>query len=348
MKIIKTIMFIGTFLIITLGIIIFIARRPSYTIRTSGKLFIVNKLSSSISIFDLNQGKTLVEIPINVEPHEIINITKQKKVVVTNYGAPDFEGNSITIINAETNKIEKTIDLNEEVRPHGIVNVPNSNKVAVVTDKYNNLLLIDLDTGEVEKKISTKQKFSHLLAIHQFKPLVYVTNSKSNSVSVVDLLSDEVIKIIHCENGTEGIDITPDGSEIWVTNDKENTIQIIDPNSHRIINSLNTDMGPSRLKFSVDGKYCLVTNANAGTISVFSVLQKKRINTIYIPGKRTLIEKVLYHSPRPVGIFMHPNGLYAFVANSNADKIEVIDMKTFKIVSTIGTGRVPDGLTVVN
>jgi len=348
MKILKNIILIGTLIILSLGIIIFIVRRPSYTIRTTGKLFIVNKLSSSISVFDLNQGKNLVEIPIDVEPHEIVKIPEQNWVVITNYGAPDFEGNGITIVNTEDNKIEKTIYLNEEVRPHGIVNIPNSNKVAVVTDKFNNLLLIDLQTGEVEKKIPTKQKFSHLLALHPNKPLAYVSNSKSNSVSVVDLLSDEVINIINCENGTEGIDVTPDGSEIWVTNDKENTIQIIDATSYRIINTLNTDIGPSRLKFSVDGKYCLVTNSNSGTISVFSVLQKNRINTIYIPGKRTLIEKVLYHSPRPVGIYMHPNGLYAFVANSNADKIEVIDMKTFKIVSNIGTGRVPDGLTVVN
>ena len=45
---------------------------------------------------------------------------------------------------------------------------------------------------------------------------------------------------------------------------------------------------------------------------------------------------------------MHPNGLYAFVANSNANEIEVIDMQSFSIVSTIGTGKVPDGLTIVN
>ena len=44
---------------------------------------------------------------------------------------------------------------------------------------------------------------------------------------------------------------------------------------------------------------------------------------------------------------MHPNGLYAFIANSNANKIEIIDMKTFKIVSTIGTGNIPDALVFV-
>jgi YVTN family beta-propeller protein len=44
---------------------------------------------------------------------------------------------------------------------------------------------------------------------------------------------------------------------------------------------------------------------------------------------------------------IHPNGLYAFVANSNANKIEVIDMKTFTVVSNIGTGKIPDGLAFV-
>ena len=92
MKIFKKIIFLGAFIIITSGIILFIVRKPSYTIQTSGKLFIVNKLSSTISIFDLTQGKTLVEIPIDVEPHEIVKITKQNRVVITNYGAPDFEG----------------------------------------------------------------------------------------------------------------------------------------------------------------------------------------------------------------------------------------------------------------
>jgi YVTN family beta-propeller protein len=44
---------------------------------------------------------------------------------------------------------------------------------------------------------------------------------------------------------------------------------------------------------------------------------------------------------------MHPNGLYAFVSNSNANEIEVIDMQTLTLVSTIGTGKIPDGLAFV-
>ena len=326
---------------------IFVIRRPSYTIQTNGKLYIVNKLSKSITVFDLFQGEELVEFPMSIEPHEATTLTNLNRIVVTNYGAPNEIGNSISVIDTKTNKVEKTIELEESLRPHGILTFPNSNNVGLVTDVGNDLVVVNIETGIVEKKIPTRQVVSHLLVLHPNKPLAYVTNINSSSVSVIDLEINQVIKIIPCDLGTEGIDITPDGTEIWVTNNKEHTISVIDTNTNEITNTILNGKESLRLKFSVDGKYCLTTNASDGTIAVYDQHSKKQIKKIKIRGKTNLVERALYHTPRPVGLLMHPNGLYAFVANSNADRIEVIDMKTFTIVSTIGTGRVPDGLTFV-
>lgn len=44
---------------------------------------------------------------------------------------------------------------------------------------------------------------------------------------------------------------------------------------------------------------------------------------------------------------MYLTGLYAFIANSNASKIEVIDITSFEIVSTISTGKIPDALAFI-
>jgi YVTN family beta-propeller protein len=326
---------------------VFVIRRPSYTIQTTGKLYVVNKLSSSITVFDLFKGKEVTKFPIDVLPHEVTTLDNQDRVVITNYGSLNVVGNSITVINTKTNKIEKTIDLDESIRPHGIVAFPNSNNVGVVTDGGNDLVVVNVETGRVEKKILTKQVVSHLLVLHPNKPIAYVTNINSGSVSVINLEQNKVIKIIPCGKGTEGIDITPDGGEIWVTNNKEESISVINTKTYQITDTLATGKEPLRLKFSIDGKYCMVPNSSDGTISVYDTYSKKQIKTISIPGKKNLVERALYHTPRPVGILMHPNGLYAFVANSNANKIEVIDMKTFNLVSTIGTGKVPDGLTYV-
>jgi len=347
MKRIKQLVFICIILLVILMISIFVIRRPSYTIQTNGKLYIVNKLSKSITVFDLFKGIELTEFPMEIEPHEATTIDNLNRVVVTNYGAPNVVGKSISIINTKTNKVEKTIGLDESLRPHGIVAFPNTAKVGVVTDIGNELVVVNIETGIVEKKIATQQVVSHLLVLHPNKSLAYVTNINSGSISVIDLEQDKVIKIIPCGKGTEGIDITPDGMEIWVTNNKEESISVINTETNQITHSLATGKEPLRLKFSIDGKICMVPSSSDGTISVYNRYSKKQIKTIRIPGKKSLIERVLYHTPRPVGILMHPNGLYAFVANSNADKIEVIDMNTFNIVSTIGTERIPDGLTFV-
>lgn len=347
MKKIKITVIIVGLIFSIFGIIFLVLRTPSYSIKTNGKLYIVNKLSSSITVFDLFEGNELIEYPIDVQPHELIALAGQDRVVVTNYGSLDVEGKSITIINAKTNKIEKTIDLENGLRPHGIVAFPKSNKVGIVTDLGNNLLVVNVESGVIEKNISTQQIVSHQLVLHPNKPLVYVTNINSNSVSVIDLESNKVIKIIPCGLGTEGIDITPDGSEIWVTNNAENTINIINTNTNQITDTLPTGDEPLRLKFSSDGNQCLVANSSDGTISVFNRYSKKQVKEIIIPGKKNIVEKIIYHSPRPVGILIHPNGLYAFVANSNANRVEVIDMKTFTIVSSIGTAKIPDGLAFI-
>lgn len=348
MKKIKFIILFGILCLLTASITIFVIRIPSYTIQTNGKLYIVNKKSSSVTVFDLYKGKELTELPVELIPHEITTLKNQNKVVITNYGTNKIAGKSITVVNTKTNKIEKSIPLKENFAPKGIIALPKLNTVALVTNGGNNLLVANVETGIIEKNIPTKQYVSQLLVHHPKKPLVYVTNVNSGSVSVIDLKLDKVVKTIACGWGTEGIDITPDGLEVWVTNNKSNSINIINTQTNKVTDTIPTGKESLRLKFSIDGKYCLVTNASNGTLSIYNTNTKKRIKTIHFHGKENLLERLLYHTPRPVGILMHPNGLYAFIANSNANKIEVIDMITFTLVSTIRTGKIPDGLAFVN
>jgi YVTN family beta-propeller protein len=327
-------------------LIIFFMRKPSYTIQTTGKLYLVNKVSRDIQAFDLFTGKELAKIPIAMESHEAIAIND--KIVLTNYGAIDSDGNIIKVIDTKTNEVEKIIDLKGNISANGIVAFPECNKAVLIDYVSNNLVLLNIETDSTEKQIPTQQKSSHLLVLHPSKPLAYVTNTKSNSVSVIDLTSNDVVKIIPCGMGTESIDISPDGSEIWVTNKIGNSITIINTSTYEVIDTLATGNEPLKVKFSVDGKYALVTNAKDGTIYVYDKQSKKRIKTIILRGKTTLFQRILYHTPYPVNILMHPNGLYAFVSNSNASKIEVIDMRTFTVVSTIGTGKIPDALVFVD
>lgn len=345
-KLIKKGILFFALLFLVLRISIFIFRLPSYNIKTSGKLYITSKLSKDVQVFNLSSGKEIAEIPIDILSHEAIKTLDESNIVLTNY--TDKDNFAVKVIDTKTNQVKKTIHLKDTIRVNGIAKYPEPNKVTLIDYHKNELLVLNVDTERIEKRIATQQKKSHLAVLHPNKAIAYVTNINSGSISIINLNDNEPVKIIPCGLGRKGIDITPDGTEIWVTNTKQNLITVINTESNQITNTIRSGNESLKLKFSIDGKYCIVTNATDGTLDIFNQKTKQKVKTIILHGKTNIVEKLLYHTPRPVNVLMHPNGLYAFVSNSNANKIEVIDMKSLEIVSTIGTGDVPDALTFVN
>lgn len=64
----------------------------------------------------------------------------------------------------------------------------------------------------------------------------------------------------------------------------------------------------NKANFSVDRYYSLVSNTADGAISVYDTKTKKQMAMLYILVKKSVCNKVIYHSPIPVGVLMYPNG----------------------------------------
>ena len=347
LKLLVYISIVILFMISCLFAFIMFTRSQKYNVKLEGTLFVVNKLDKTITVFDLKKGKEIKEIELGTEPREIV-VLPNNEIAITNHGDNYLPGKSISIFDTKTLRFKRKIRLDEGIRPYGMVSLANPKKVAVATNGGNNLLIIDTQSDSVEVVVPTQQKISHMLVVHPSKPLAYITNKISGSVSVINYETKVVLKTIKSGYGAEGIDITADGKEVWVTNARENTISVINTETNRVEDTLESGKEAYRVKFSLDGKYAFVTNAQDGTIFVFDRLVRHKIKTITLPGKSSFIQRVLYHTPRPVGILMHPNRRYAFIANSNADKVEILDLKSLEIVGNISTGRVPDGMAITD
>ncbi|MEL1239935.1 YncE family protein [Flavobacterium flavipallidum] len=348
MKKIKYIVYPVFALLLLFFVFGFIVRWPSYSIKTNGKLYVFNKKSEDITVFDLAKGREITTIPVAIESHGAAKLLGKNKLVIANYNTKKYKHKKILIFNIDSNKVEKTISFSEGVSGlEGIVSLPIANKVGVVSAISNEFLVINTQTETIEQRIPTKQKGSHFFVIHPKLPIAYISNRESGSVSVVNLITNQLVKNISCGKGAIGIDCTPDGSEIWVTNRDDNSISIINTSKNEVSQTLKTGKQPISLKFSREGKYCLVANLKDGTISVFDQKSKKVIVNRSIHGKQTAMERALYHTPWPVNIVMHPNGLYAFISNSNANNIQILDMHSFDFVSEIQTGEVPEAMVLI-
>ena len=122
---------------------------------------------------------------------------------------------------------------------------------------------------------------------------IYVTNSGSNTISVIDGKTNKVVATIPVgasPHGVVALDSPVGGfSTIYVTNSGSNTISVIDGKTNKVVATIPVGASPHDIIGSMLGKL-YVTNSGSNTISVIDGKTNKVVATI------------------PVG--SHPNSLY--------------------------------------
>src|SRR6056297_2728190 len=129
-----------------------------------GTLIVANKSGNDISFIDRATGKTLKTLPTGLQPHEVEVSDDGKYAVVSNYGDRENPGHSLSVYDIEQAKVIRTIDLKENTRPHGMKWLEGTNKMLVTTEGSNSLLLVNVESGQIEKKLNTGQEISHMVA----------------------------------------------------------------------------------------------------------------------------------------------------------------------------------------
>ena len=89
------------------------------------------------------------------------------------------------------------------------------------------------------------------------KPLVYVPNSLSGSVSVIDPATHTVIRTFHTGEVPQHVVPAYDLSRLWVLNNKSGTLTPIDPVTGRDSTPIRVD-DPYNMYYTPDGKYAIV------------------------------------------------------------------------------------------
>jgi len=325
------------------------ASRQTGTSAAVGTLIVLNKSDHTASLVDAATGKTAATVPTGFGPHEVAVSPDGKLAVVANYGTGQNPGNSLTVIDVAAKKKVKDIDLGDYKRPHGITWVKDYT-LAVTTEANKTLLLVDIQAGKVLDAIMTDQNVSHMVVVTADQSKAFVANIGSGTATVLDLKEKKKLADIETGAGAEGIALSPDGKEVWVTNRSANTVSVINAATHNVLATLKSEAFPIRVKFTPDGKYALVSNAQSGEVAVFDAKERKEVRRIKMEfspvndADKRLFGNQFGTSPVPVGILIEPSGAFAYVANTQADVITVIDLKEWKIANRIVAGKEPDGL----
>ncbi len=304
-------------------------------------LLVVNKSDDTLAFIDIETNGFRGLVPTGPGPHEVAATPNGKLGYVTNYmsGRPAGTRSWLTVVDLVEMRPVRDIELknpaNDEYlsAPHGIMITPDGSDLWVTVEGSGAVARISLPDEKVAAVYETGQRVSHQVVPLPDGSNAYVANIGSGSVSVVDVATRPV-KPIQFQPGTEGIDVSTDGSEVWATNREAGTISIIDTGSDEVIDTVTSGDFPIRVKFTPDGRHALVSNARDGEVAVFDVATREIVRTIPTGAM-------------PIGLLILPDGSKAYAANTASDRVSVIDLSEWSVSGTISPGREPDGLSLV-
>lgn len=312
-------------------------------------LVVLNKSEASASLIDLDSGEEVARVATGEGPHEVAVSPDGRTAVVGNYGTRENPGKSLTVIEVESARAVKTIDLGDYSRPHGIEFFGDGKRVAVTAEAQKALIVVDVAEGAVVQAVETAQDVSHMVALTPDEQRAFVANIGSGSISVIDLGTGERIANVRTGDGAEGICVTPDGRHVWVTNRGADSVSVVDAQTLEVVKTLPSASFPIRAKATPDGKWVLVTNARSDELAVFDAGKMEEHRRIKMALKAEdasgrLFGDAFGESSVPIGVLVSPDGARAYVAHANSDVISIVDLNTWEIAGHVRGGKEPDGL----
>ena len=295
-------------------------------------LLVLNKGDNALAIVDPASGKVLGTVATGVGPHEIVASNDGKFAFVTNYGEREG-GTTLSMIDVAARKETRRVTLGALRRPHGIIFADD--KVYFTAELNKLIARYDPTADRVDWMMGTGQDYTHMLVASKDLRQIFTANIGSDSVTAIDRTSDNngfKETLIAVGKGPEGIDISPDGKEVWAANSSDGTVSIIDTATHKVVQTLDLKTKHSnRLKFTLDGTLALVSDAGSDEVVVVDAASRKE-------RTRIKVGRV------PLGILMEPGGARAYVAASDDQSVAVIDLKTLQVTKHIAAGKDVDGL----
>lgn len=302
---------------------------------TSGRLLVLNKEDATFVIVNPESGAILGKVPVGDGPHELITSSDGKYAFASNYGTGSAPGHTISMIDIAAQKELRRIDVAPLSRPHGLAFA--GGKLYFTAEADKKIARYDPAANTIDWQFETGQNATHMVLPTKDLRTIFTSNIASNSVSAIEQGSGGAWTqtVIAVGQGPEGIDLSPNGREVWSAHSRDGGVSVIDVATKTVTQTIALGTKRSnRIKLTPDGKYALVSDIDTGDLVVVDAPARKEITRIAL-GKS------------PEGILIAPDGSRAFVAVNGDNHVAVVDVKTWTVSKRLQTGTGPDGMAWV-
>ncbi|GAY17837.1 surface layer protein [Mycobacterium sp. shizuoka-1] len=327
--------------------------------RDGDVLAVVSQSGPTVTFFDAATDGPLGVLDLLAEPHELCFDATHRQLWCTNtyhsgyYHANQGRRTQLTVIDPDERRIVDVVDLAPEHAPHGLALDSTRNRLYVSVegdaDRPGGVVVIDTVTRKVLGRMSTGAPGPHWFVIDATGRKGFATNKEAPFVSILDLATEELVTVD--VPGSEGLAVSPDGSEIYVAAPygsftasgsqslPTNGIRVIDTESARVVDVLATEhvvfpvcltgdgvLLAAELRMTPGGPSALGSHL-PGRLNAFDTATRQRIATVELTGRF------------PLTMTASPDGRLGYVAAVTSSTVDIVDLRRWEVLNSLAIAK---------
>jgi DNA-binding beta-propeller fold protein YncE len=264
-------------------------------------------------------------------PHEIDVSPNSERAYVANAGGGPggAPGRHVSALDLRARVTIANHALGSYDKPHDVRVARDGSMLWVACAPAEVVLEIDARSGALRKEWRTPLAGGWFVAVTPDENKLYVPHLEGKGVTVIDRRSGTVRTVL-TGGAQSGIDISPDGREVWVIDHERQRINIVSVDGDRIaagIDLRSSDFG--RLRFTPDGRRVVLVQGKRAAL--FEAAERREVAAIDM----TLAGKVVAVSPASDR---------AIVSNPSDGRITVLALSPLRVLTSVAVGKTPDGV----
>ena len=234
-----------------------------------------------VLLFDGGSYDSVASVPVGPAPHEIAEAPDGRHLYVGNTGsAGPPERRTVTRIDVADPARTSTIDVADCAGLHDLRVSRSGRLLWVACARVPAVAELDARTGKVRRQRRMTLDGGWMLTGSPDERRIFVAHLEGQAVSVIDRERDSVITV--AGPGRQiGIEVTPDGREVWVTAADSGRVTVLDAIGGRVLATFPSGgEGPARVRFTPDGRLAVIPHDVSSTVTVVDVASRTPIASI--------------------------------------------------------------------
>lgn len=288
----------------------------------------------------------------------------------------DEGSDSLTVIDAATRKVVTT--LSGIASPHNVQVSTDGRTVWAVSGPEMLAVRIDARTYRLAGTVMTGEHPAHVVVTPD-GDRDFVTNSGDNTVTAIDVAQMKPIAAIPVGRFPHGLRPSPDGRWLVVANTNSTTVSLIDARLLKRVADIEAGRKPVQIAFEPSGRFAYVSLNTEDAVAKIDLRKRRKVGQIAVgkgpiqtfvsPDGRYLVVANQGTEEKPSrtvslidtatfsvvatidsgsgahGVTIDAASRYAYITNTFAGNVSVIDLARRRVIARIPVGKEPGGIS---